>query len=188
MPRRAITFCCVLLLALLALTAACGDDSGDGDSPTPTTEESTEPMATSPAGTATSDIRTVDFTTQPGMQSFLATNGGEVDTTRIIYVDLTSDGLEDAVVPVSSGGEGGDIAVFVYGSDGSGVVELLKVEPQVSTSVNAIVVGDTLQVNEPVYSADDPMCCPSQVKTTTYAWDGSQLAVSNEETKPAEGN
>ena len=163
-----------LLAGLLALAVACSDNNDAGEAPDAT--------STAPAeGTATPapDIRQEDLTQQPDLQQFLQDSGGEVDNERIMYADLTEDGVEEAVVPVGSGGEGGDIAVFVYGYTSGTLSGLLQLLPEDQT-LSATVEAGVLSVSDPVYAEGDPLCCPSQLKVKTYGWDGSQLAVENE--------
>ena len=184
MPRRAFA----VLTLLAALTLGCGGGAGGDGTPTaaPTaTAVATEP----PAGTATPalDIRQEDLSQQPGLGDFLAGSGGEVAANSITYVDLTGDGVEEAVVPVSSGGEGGNIAVFVFGYRPGGLEELLRVVPE-SGSVRESIMDGRLTLTEPVYGPGDPLCCPSQLQTTTYRWDGSQLVVADERTEPGVEN
>lgn len=161
-----------LLAGLLALAVACSDSNDAGKTPAAT--------ETAPAvATGAPDIRQEDLTQQPDLQQFLQDSGGEVDNGRIMYADLTEDGVEEAVVPVGSGGEGGDIAVFVYGYASGALRELLQVLPE-DQRLAATVEAGVLSVSDPVYAEGDPRCCPSQLKVKTYGWDGSQLALENE--------
>ena len=171
----------IVLAAALALVAAC---NGGEATPTATMEDTT---ATLDMATAPPDIRQQDLTDQPGLQDFLASAGGAVDSNAIIYGDLTEDGVEDAVVPVSSGGEGGDIAVFVFGYGPGGLDELLRVLPE-NDSLRAEISDSALTIIEPVFGPADPLCCPSELRTTTYRWDGSELVVADQETAPGPGN
>lgn len=193
MPGRFLTFMVPLLLVAVAPLAIGCDGGGAGDEATPTvspavtTEEATATVAL-PMTTPASDIRQQDLTDQPGLRDFLASAGGEVDASRITYADLTDDGVEEAVVPVSSGGEGGDIAVFVYGYVAGEPQELLRALPEKTRSIVAKVEEGQLVTTEGVYAPDDPFGFPSQVLTKTYRWDGGNLAVADRETAPAEGN
>jgi hypothetical protein len=199
MPGRSLIVAALpVLVGLAALAAACGGGGANG-----TATPSASPPATGDARTATvtvaatpgdvasptpaPDIRQEDLPEQLGLQDFLAGAGGEVDADRITYGDLTSNGVEEAVVSVSSGGEGGDIAVFVYGYGAGGLEELLRVIPE-NRSLSASVVDGALTVTEPVFAAGDPLCCPSEIRTTTYGWDGSNLTVTHQTTEPAVGN
>ena len=183
MPIRTSIAVCLALAAVAVIAIAC-KNSGSAGKPTPAPATATEQPATggTPAGT---DIRKEDLATQPGIRQLVA-SGGLVDTTRIVYADLTQDGIDDAVVPISSGGEGGDIAVFVYGYQDGQLTELLRVTPQ-GNALAAQTADGALTVTEPVFAQGDPLCCPSQLHRTTYQWDGSKLAVAKEETVPAGG-
>lgn len=183
MLGRALNPCVpFVLVAALALVSAC-----DGGEATPTATEEGTATPEMPTATAAPDIRQQDLTAQPGLQSFLADAGGEVISSAIIYVDLTDDGSEDAVVPVSSGGTAGDIAVFVFGYGPGGLDELLRVLPE-NDSLRAEISDSAMTVIEPVFGPDDPLCCPAELRTTTYRWDGSQLVVADQETAPGPGS
>jgi hypothetical protein len=192
MPRLAVI---ALFLALLLGAAACDDNGGgnggDGEEPTseaPATEAPTQAPATAEAtaGGEPVDLRSEDLTQQEGLQSFLTGSNGVVDPSRITYADLTEDGAEEAVVPVGSGGEGGDIAVFVYTSSNGPVEQLLRILPE-SGSLTAEVQGADLIVREPSFAEGDPMCCPSQLVVTTFRWNGDTLSQASQETVPAGG-
>jgi hypothetical protein len=175
------------LLVALALAGGCGGDSGD--TPTATGTPEVAATATAPAP----DIREQDFAQLPAVSDFIATAGGEVAPNLITYVDLTEDGVDDAVVPISSGGEGGEIAVFVFGYGPSGLKELLRVIPEngfkdnivvpQSGSVKDNIVDGKLTITEPVFAPGDPMCCPSQLRVTTYGWNGSELVIEDQRTE-----
>ncbi|MEE8347773.1 MAG: hypothetical protein V3S20_10525 [Dehalococcoidia bacterium] len=124
------------------------------------------------------------LTGQPGLSEYLLTTGGVTDPTRIIYGDLTGSGAEEAVVPVSSGGEGGDIAVFVFGYIDGEIAELLKAEPA-ETSIVASIQGGQLMTTEGIFAPGDPMNFPSQLLHRYYAWDGAAFVVDREEQEDA---
>jgi hypothetical protein len=193
LPHRGVIFAALLLLLSLALAAAgCKGKSGQGGATaTSTATRPATALATStraPAGTATPapDIRQEDFSKLPGVHESIA-SGNKIDTAAIIYADVTEDGVDDAVVPISTGGEGGDIAVFVFGYGPAGLTELLRVSatgvPVKVTVTNGVVQGDI-----PEYAPGDPFCCPSNLHRTTYKWDGTQLVVAKQETVPGAAN
>ena len=186
MPHRGVTLAVSLALLSLALVAGgCKDNDGkNGATATLTAEATMEATATAPAGTPAPDIRQQDFAQVSAVSDYLATAGGQIDTGAIIYADITEDGFEDAVVPVSSGGEGGYLAIFVFGYGQDGLSELLRVTP--STAVNASVTDGVLTVDEAEYAPGDPMCCPSQLLRTTYRWDGAKLVVDSQNTVEGE--
>jgi hypothetical protein len=181
MPMRALRPAIALapLLLALALAGGCGGDSGD--TPTSTGTPEVAATATAPAGTPAPDIREQNFAQLPAVSDFIATAGGEVATNLITYADLTEDGVDDAVVPISSGGEGGEIAVFVFGYGPDGLSELLRVIPESGFKDN--VVDGKLTITEPVFAPGDPMCCPSQLRVTTYGWNGSELVIEDQRTE-----
>ena len=167
------------ILLVLALTLAAGCNGNGADAGATVT---LEPMA-SPA--APVDIRQVDLASEPAVAEFLGTSGGAVDAERILYADLTGDGNEEAVVPVSSGGEGGDIAVFVFGYSGDAVQELLMAQPAESSMTAAIENGQ-LVTAEGVFAPGDPFGFPSQLLRRYYTWNGEALVVEREEQVPAQ--
>ncbi len=170
----------LVVVALLTLAAGCGNDSDNADA-TPTRS----PQATLVASpTARPDIRQETLTGQPGLSEYLLTTGGITDPTRITYGDLTGSGAEEAVVPVSSGGEGGDIAVFVFGYIDGEIAELLRAEPA-ETSIVASIEAGQLITTEGIFAPGDPMNFPSQLLHRYYAWDGAAFVVDREEQEDA---
>jgi hypothetical protein len=191
--RPSATIALVLLLSLGLLGAACDGDNGGGSptgqvTPLETSAENGTPLETpaetSEASTPGARIRDVDFTQEPAVADYLRLSGGQIDPASIIYADLTDDGIEDAVVPISSGGEGGFIALFVYAPDPSGTPQQV-LDHQSNTSLTVTVENGQLVVREASFAEGDPFCCPSQIKVTVFEWDGSALAVLEERTEPA---
>ncbi len=170
----------LVVLALLALAAGCRSDSDDADATATGSLQAT--LVASP--TASADIRQETLAGQPGLSEFLLTAGGVTDQPRIIYSDLTGSGEEEAVVPVSSGGEGGDIAVFVFGYIDGEIAELLRAEPADSSIVASIEEGQ-LVTTEGIFAPGDPINFPSQLLHRYYRWDGTALIIDREEQEPA---
>ena len=178
MPGRSLSL--AVLLALAALAAGCnGGDETPSASPTPVFTATATPVPAT--ATPVPDIRDEDLTQHPALEDLIA-SGGEVDASRIIYIDLTEDGVDDAVVPISSGGTGGDLAVVVLGYGPDGLGELLRVVPREARSIRAAVRDGQLVTTEGAYGPNDPLCCPSQILTKWYAWDGDELAIDRQET------
>jgi hypothetical protein len=184
MRRRGLTYPAVFAIPLLAFTAACSSGGGAGNSEPSTSPAATGGPTTSASPTAAPDIRQQDFSKQPAMQDFLNSAGGEIDPTAITYGDLTGDGVEEAVVPVSSGGQGGSIAIFVFGYGQGGLTALLRLLPQ-AKSIQAQIENGQLVTIEPEFGASDPLCCPSELRKSTYGWNGTDLVRTNAETVPA---
>lgn len=170
------------LVALVALAAGCSDGE---ETPSPSETPVVDPTATAtpegPTPTPAPDIRDEDLTQQAELRDFLVSSGGEVNPRKIEYGDLTGDGVDDAVVPVASGGEGGDIAVFVLGYQPDGLEVLLRLE---TARLKAKIDDGRLETLEPDFAEGDARCCPSQFLRTLYRWDGSSLVFESEEVLP----
>lgn len=170
-----------VVAGLSVLALACDDDGSSNGQPTPTSP----PAATEtplPTETPAREIRSIDLTQQTELADFLTASGGVVEPEAIIYADLTEDGIDDAIVPVSSGGEGGDIAVFVYGFTEDGLTLLL----QDGGRIRVALEGGQLVVTKPDFAPGDPLCCPSQLRQTFYRWDGSSLVVDKDAVQDAQ--
>lgn len=184
MPKRALTF--ALFFVLISLAAGCGDGDSNGDPTpvdgvTPTGSAVTATVTATVKATPAPDIKEQDLEGISALQEFVSSSGGEVDLPRAIYVDLTGDGSNEAVVPISSGGTLGDIAVFVVGYGSEGLQDLLRVVPDSPrSSIRASVEDGQLVTTEEVFGPDDPLCCPSQVMQRTYGWDGAAFILEDE--------
>ena len=178
MLRHLLVLACSLSLATAAFAMAC---SGGNDGGNATATSTTEATATAPptpvpeTPTPAPDIRLQDLTQQAGVRDFLTASGGEATAESILYADVTDDGVEEAILPIGSGGESGNIALLVYGYQPSGLTELLRVVPEIR--LQAVVDAGQLIVTEPVFGPNDPIRFPSQLRVTTYEWDGSALAI-----------
>ena len=182
------------LTAALAMLAAAGCRSSSG-SKTPTSAPTTvltavatssRPPVSTPEPTVDSRIRGIDLAKSTDVASLLADTGGQFVAREVLYADLTGDGVEDAVVPADSGGTLGDIGFVVLTPDGPGVKLLLREFPQgVDTAGLAVRIEDgKLIMTQPVPGPDDPECCPSQLRETTYDWAGGELKAGAARTFP----
>jgi hypothetical protein len=171
-----------LLLGAALVLAACGTQKEDESQVTPS--PAPEQTATVEAVTPSSEIQEVDFSQVPAVQGLMAESGGSLLPEDIIFADLTGDGVDEAVVPISSGGSGGDIAYAVFGYRGGDLKELLVVKPEAGR-VTVSVEGGALVDTQPVYAPEDPLCCPSELRHTYYRWDGSELVVDHQATEKA---
>jgi hypothetical protein len=187
LPHRGVTFAVSLLLLSALIAGGCKGGGGkSGEDPTLTLEATlTEGTATaeSPSETPTPapDIHQEDLSQAPPVVDFIGTTGTSVDTVGISYADLTEDGVVDAIVPISSGGEGGDVGLLVVGYGQDGLMEFLRIADVLSLSYVITPTG-RLQVDTPQFTASDPLCCPSQILRTTYRWDGEGLVPDIEKT------
>lgn len=172
-----------LALAALVVTisAACsGDDATPTPSPTPTPTASPTASATPPVIT---DAHDIDFTDVALIGSLIdAFGGGEVDTQRIQYVDLTRDGVDDAFVIVESGGTAGDV--------GGALLTVEDGEPKIVGRVRTAgrvevrfpeVGGGIVVTTEGVWEPGDAECCPSNLRESTYEWVDGAFVLKNEQ-------
>ena len=183
-PIAALSF---VVLAVLAL-AACRSSSSSDPTATPAraTLSPAEATSTAPRETPTPsrEIRMLDLKNAAPVQKVIAESGGQFVPSGVLYADLTGDGQEDAVVPISSGGTLGDIAFVVLGATGGSTRTLLSEYPKDGRGLAVVVFGNKLVVTEAVPGLDDPECCPSQLRKTIYGWDGVTLAIESVSTEP----
>ncbi len=158
---------------MLVLAAACSDD-GDATPATPTaTATATQ------AATAVGSLRDVDFEAfEVQLDLINRAGGGEIHAERVVFVDLTDDGQEEAVVVVESGGTAGDLGVAIYrlGDGGPEVVFFRALAGHVEVRFDLVVT----QVG--VYGTGDAQCCPSQLRERAYAWRDGQIEVVSDQT------
>ncbi len=166
-----------MLLVAGLLAAGCGE--AQDEEPEPTSSPPAEATATATPGPS---IDEVDFSQVPAVEDLLAESGGQVLPQEVILTDLTGDGADEAVVPINSGGTGGDVAYAVFTYRDGGLDEILQVRPEAGRVSVSVEEGMLLET-QPVYGPEDPLCCPSQLRHTYYRWDGDELVVDHEETE-----
>ena len=187
--RRILT---VLVLAAAMAAFACGGGSDDDDDDTPTPPDGTATVsATSPPSAATdlpldTSIRAVDVMSVPDVQAVVnETPDATVAEQDVIYADLTDDNVEEAVVPITSGGTAGNVAYVVLTPlEPDSAQSLLSGSASSGGGLALAVADGDLVVTEPVFGPDDAECCPSQLQHTTYAWDGEALTVDDQTVEP----
>jgi hypothetical protein len=158
---------------------ACGDGGASANKPTPTPRDP-------------SLIRSVDLTSDPAIQNTLRQLGsGEIALREALYTDLTGDGLDEAVLPVTSGGTVGNIAYIVVTMPKTSPVVILTRRLE-QGSAGGLKMAIETNAGRPVlvetaaeYGDEDPFCCPSVMRRTSFHWDGTQLQVEREEKAPA---
>jgi hypothetical protein len=112
------------------------------------------------------------------VRSVIAATGGAYLQSEVTYADLTGDGVDEAIVRIDSGGTMGDIAFLVLTPDGAATKTLLKQTPSGDSAGLVVAVeGGQLVMTQPVYGPDDPNCCPTSLKKTTFMWNGTALVV-----------
>jgi len=128
-------------------------------------------------------IRGTDFQNLPFLQTLIQQSGGRIDPAAVVYADLTGDGNEEAVVPVSSGGTYGNLAYVVLAAEAGGPRVLLTLLPDKNSLRGPAVSIENGHVVELVglYGPEDPGCCPTQVKKTYLSWNGSAFAIEHED-------
>jgi len=175
----AIIAACVSLVAF----AACDGDRGGDETPTRAVPSAAATTGTViAAATPSGQIRERDLESDPAVQELIEETGGEYVQENVIYADLSDDGIDDAVVPISSGGTLGNVGFIVLTPTESGTTPLLRELPSESGGIALNVVDGELIALEPVFGPDDPECCPSMLRQTTYAWNGAALALIGQQT------
>ncbi len=175
---RALPLTTALLLLLTA--AACGSGlpaapAGDPTAgPTPPPASVTPPAPDPPLRS----LAEFDFEAPAFVATLIArAGGGEVHRERVHLEDLTTDGREEAVVVVESGGTAGDIGVAVYRLL-EGAPELLffqRLAGHVEVRLGLVVI------QEGVYAEGEAQCCPSRLREFAYGWrDGEFTLVSQQ--------
>jgi hypothetical protein len=101
----------------------------------------------------------------------------------VLYADLTGDRREEAIVPVTSQGTLGNIAYLVFRLDSGkpDVVLTRTVDKSSASGLQMTAEDGVLLETRGVYGPEDAFCCPSQLRETTFRWDGSQLQVLSED-------
>ncbi len=162
-------------LVAVALGVACSGGKA-GKASTPATPVTPSPVTTS----AQVNIRTVNLAEQADVKTFAQGMGGEVLPEEIIYADLTADGADDAVVPISSGGSQGDVAFIVVGYQ-DGQLKGLFSDAPAGGEVRVSVENRMLVESLPVYSQGDQPRFPSHVKKIYYVWNGDGFVEDHQE-------
>jgi hypothetical protein len=165
------------LLSCTALVAlACGSPASDEQQGTPTPEPT-------PADHAA--IRDIDLAELPETATVLQRLGsGRTADEAVLYADLTGDKREEAVVPITSDGTLGNVAYLVFTmKSGKPAVILTRMLDRTTGGGLVMALDDfgALTESAGVYAAEDPLCCPSQLRLTTFHWDGSVLQVAGEQ-------
>jgi len=166
----------VLVVVGLAFAMGCRDSEKGAGSDTP------KPSTTSAAATSSPsiDIRAVDLANQPDVRDFAQRLSGEVAPEEVVYADLTGDGRDEAVVPISSGGTQGDVGFIVVGYL-DGKLKALFSDAPAGGEVRVAVTDGRLVVTLPVYTEGDTSGFPSNIKNVYYAWKADHFVVDHEE-------
>jgi hypothetical protein len=169
----------LICAAIAAVLAACNGDDGDK---TPTATAIGATAVPSPSV----DIRTLDLTQVVDVQALLEDTEGVFAQENVIYDDVNGDGIDEAIVPIASGGTGADIGFIVLTPSDGGTRTLLTHVPQ-GEGLAIEVQDGKIVTTEPAPGPDDPLCCPSFLRKTTFNWNGAALALESSETIPNPG-
>jgi hypothetical protein len=173
----------LVALAFALLGAGCGDEE---EAPATSTQGAIEtatgtstPTSTAVATGTPEPAQALDFTDPlvigPVIDHF---GGGEVLPERVEYVDITGDGIDEAIAFVESGGTQGDL--------GAAVLQAVEGQPVVLGYVDAggrvetrltEAGGGVIASLEGVYEPGDPECCPSKLHERVFRWDGSEFVM-----------
>lgn len=113
-----------------------------------------------------------------------AQTGGHPLTKDVVYVDMDGDGVEEAAIPLNSGGTAGLVGFLVY-RQATPVPQLAAWQNgyklNLSTENSQLVVGNAL------YAGWEPNCCPSGLRYTSYKLQNGQLQVVASRDEPNPG-
>src|SRR5215471_15058860 len=137
------------------------------------TSEQPAPRTSLPAG-----IRATDLAALPALQALARQLNGRIDTARVLYQDLTGDGADEAVVPVTSDGTLGDLA-FVVLKAGDREPQAILIRFATRDRQGLVVSFDGTQLTETsaVYGPNDPLSSPGKLVRTYFRWTGEALVV-----------
>lgn len=173
LPR---TLMIILTAGGLLLGLACSDSKSDTPSETPT------------PSIAADAIRDADLRNAPEVQSALARLGSAtIAEQEVVFGDVTGDGVEEAIIPFTSGGTMGNVLYLIYRMDGTqpALVLTRTVDASSPSGIRIEVEEDVLVEYVGEFGPSDPFCCPSLLRRTTFTWDGTNLVEDEVERIPA---
>lgn len=90
-------------------------------------------------------------------------------------------------MPITSGGTMGNIAYIVFTPEEDGAEPVLTRNRDASArgGIRMAVESGVLVEYIGEYGPEDPFCCPSILRKTSFRWDGSKLVESGTERQPA---
>jgi hypothetical protein len=105
---------------------------------------------------------------------------------RITFADLTSDGKQDAVVRVQSGGAAGAIGVYVFSTDGAKSLRPVHRAQKLRRASTRVSEG-VLTYRSAAYEDGDELCCPTELAETELRWDRRDDRLVVEERRDVDG-
>jgi len=127
-------------------------------------------------------IRKFDFAGAESVAAAARFTNSTPDVAAIIFADVTGDGQEEAIVPFSTGGNQGYAMYQVYKINKTqpSLVLTRNADRKSASGIRMTVADGVLTETTGVFANEDPLCCPSQLKQTTFKWDGSKMDVASE--------
>jgi hypothetical protein len=183
-------FSLAFVLVLVAALAFAGCRGGAGGKKTPAPPSATATAGAQPSATPdlapSQAIRSVVLRGVGAVRALEVQSGGaRLEEPLVIYADVTGDGNEEAVVPVTLGGKQSIMGFVVLTMDGTRAKSILSELPRNRRSRLALKVeGGKVIETQSLPGSDDPECCPSTLEVTAYAWNGSALVVESVNTIP----
>lgn len=165
----------LIAMAGLLLGLACND--ADSDTPEATSTPSVDPAA----------IRDADLRSAPEVQSALARLGSAtIAEQEVLFGDVTGDGVEEAIIPFTSGGTMGNVMYLVYTMDGTqpAVALTRNLDASSPSGIRMDIEDGVLVEYIGEFGPSDPFCCPSLLRRTTFEWDGAKLVEADVERIP----
>jgi hypothetical protein len=89
--------------------------------------------------------------------------------------DLTDDGVDEILTFESTGGSGACGVTRVISPTDAAATEILR---RSTCDAQASLERGHLVIREAVFGPNDPHCCPSGFRTTTFEWNGTRLVPS----------
>ncbi len=104
-----------------------------------------------------------------------------VEKDRILFMDMSGDGQEEAILSLFSGGTAGNLGLLIYTA--------LNGAPALADSlagykIGGVADGNNLKVTEPIYQGWEPNCCPSGFFVTRYRLQNNKLAQVSRDEQP----
>ncbi len=132
-----------------------------------------------PSAPTTPGVKSGPFVT---MKSDSSVSGyALVDKDSILFMDVSGDGQEEAIISVYSGGTAGNLGLLIYAA-ANNAPALAAYLP--GYKIGGTADGDALKVIEPIYQGWEPNCCPSGFFVTRYRLQDNKLAQLSREEQP----
>jgi len=141
------------------------------------------PQPAAQANAPAADIHGANFAGMAPLQSLAQQLNGRVNPAGVQYHDLTGDGVDEAIVPITSDGPQGDLGIVVM-TERNGAPAVILTQKADRTHQGLVVSfdGSQLTVTSAAYGPTDANCCPSQITRTYYRWTGDALVVDHANT------